>query len=53
MKTKFDFRRLFPICYYRFKNGYEFNAIAMNLDLLIYGVALILLIRISHYIINL
>lgn len=43
MRTKFDFRRFFPISYYRLKKGYDFNNEIFLLDCLIYPVALIII----------
>jgi hypothetical protein len=35
MKKGFDCRRLYPICYYRHKKNYDFNAFIFYVDTLI------------------
>ena len=44
METKeFEWRKLFPISWYRLNKGYDFNAFIFYLDLLMWAVLILLI----------
>jgi hypothetical protein len=43
---KFEFRKLFPFCYHRFKKGYSFSLGSFYADMLLYSILLTILMTI-------
>ena len=46
MKRKFNFRKLFPLSWHRYKNGLDFNAFSFYIDLLIYVIPIFIFITV-------